>query len=368
MGDVKVEFRLDRRCAKSLSEQIAEHYRTEILSGRLGEGTILPTRKALVAELGVSKNVVQSAVAKLTTEGLVRARPRIGCEVIRTGRKKISGQLLSVFAEGEGAYAAAIFSETFAAAMNEFGLHCTRVSIPKRVSGKPDYAWLDSELAAKPDIAVIDACRLSAPHVVRSLERHGVPYVLLYARQVRVGPHCLARIPRDSSRAIGDFVSDCLKARIRSVCFVGFGRDSFLDPCAALEEAGLFVERLTIPLKTVFADLNGIQRVARELVCKRLSRGAPCDLLCFGDDYLAFGAIPALLEARIRIPEDLRLVSLVNRGFSPCLSQTLAGFYFDSPAFAHDVAVGVKAWFVSGRFPKNLCFAPTYVRGGTFPI
>ena len=365
---LRVDFRLDRGTAKSLSAQIVDHYREEIFSGRIRTGDCLPTRQALVAGLGCSKNVIQSAVSKLTAEGLIRPRPRVGCEVVRPEGRKIRGRVLGVFAGSAGAYSAAIFSETFAARMRASGLQCGMVSIPRLPNGKMDYSWLEQELTLRPDIAIIDACRLSAPRVVRILERSGVPYALLYAKQVRVGSNCLARISRDPADAMKELVADCRKAGVRSVCFVGFGRDSFLEPCSVLESSGMFVERLTVPLGAVFSDLNGIQEAARKIVSARIRKGSLCDLFFFGDDYLTFGALPAILEAGLRIPEDVRIVSMLNRGFGPCLSRSMAGLSYDSHDFASQIADGVSDWFRTGKFPSGLRFVPTYVRGGTFPI
>jgi DNA-binding transcriptional regulator YhcF (GntR family) len=61
---------------KPLWQQIAEHYKEEILSGALREGDLLPSVRAIAAEWVVAPTVAQQAVAHLhLAERLVRTDP-----------------------------------------------------------------------------------------------------------------------------------------------------------------------------------------------------------------------------------------------------------------------------------------------------
>ena len=107
---------------------------------------------------------------------------------------------------------------------------------------------------------------------------------------------------------------------------------------------------------------------ARDCMLERLRKGGLCDLLFVADDYLTMGAIPALLEGGVRIPEDLRLVTYYNKGFGPILTKTLARIEGDPEGIAQDLAWGIIEWFRTDRFPRLEIPLPKYIRGETFPV
>jgi DNA-binding GntR family transcriptional regulator len=71
------QHRLRRR---NLAEDVADHIREEILTGRLKPGTRLD-QDAVAADLGVSRLPVREAVIALHQEGLLRTAPRRGAWV-----------------------------------------------------------------------------------------------------------------------------------------------------------------------------------------------------------------------------------------------------------------------------------------------
>jgi len=70
---------------KLLSEQITEHFRKEIMTGVLTEGTKLPTCKEASEIFGVAAQTVNRAYDVLLSEGLVRRRRSVGTIVCRKG-------------------------------------------------------------------------------------------------------------------------------------------------------------------------------------------------------------------------------------------------------------------------------------------
>jgi len=65
---------------RTIREQIADHLRADILSGRLSPGTNL-REQALAQQYGVSRAPVRDALLMLTQEGLLVARPNCGVKV-----------------------------------------------------------------------------------------------------------------------------------------------------------------------------------------------------------------------------------------------------------------------------------------------
>jgi len=68
-----LRFRLDRRSASSLADQISHAIRAAIVDGRLGPGARLPSWRDLAAQLGVARGTVRTAYERLADELLVTA-------------------------------------------------------------------------------------------------------------------------------------------------------------------------------------------------------------------------------------------------------------------------------------------------------
>jgi GntR family transcriptional regulator, transcriptional repressor for pyruvate dehydrogenase complex len=65
-----------------LPARVSRMISQEILEGRLKPGDRLPTEQALAEALGVSRNVVREAIARLRSEGVVESRQGVGAFVV----------------------------------------------------------------------------------------------------------------------------------------------------------------------------------------------------------------------------------------------------------------------------------------------
>jgi len=74
-SSAEVLIQLDRSRHRGLRAQIEDEIREAIRSGRLIGGTLLPSTRALAADLGVTRGVVVAAYDQLLAEGYLAARP-----------------------------------------------------------------------------------------------------------------------------------------------------------------------------------------------------------------------------------------------------------------------------------------------------
>ena len=73
----------------NLADEVADHIRDSILTGRLRPGTRID-QDAIAKDMGVSRLPVREALISLDQEGLVRTLPRRGAYVERVQREDIA--------------------------------------------------------------------------------------------------------------------------------------------------------------------------------------------------------------------------------------------------------------------------------------
>ena len=74
-------------------------------------------------------------------------------------------------------------------------------------------------------------------------------------------------------------------------------------------------------------------------------------MFLFDDDYLASGGLVALLEAGLRIPDDIRVATFCNRGDEPVMAVSFARIECDPTACA-DAAADYTLAVLAGKQPK----------------
>lgn len=74
----QVHFRIDEREEKTVFLKLTNLISQEILSGRLGQGTMLPGSRSLSKELGINRKTVQAVYEELEAQGWLVTRPRKG--------------------------------------------------------------------------------------------------------------------------------------------------------------------------------------------------------------------------------------------------------------------------------------------------
>lgn len=366
-GRQRLPFRIDPASGVTLTEQMKRGLRKAVFSGYWTKR--LPSRAELSALFGVSDNVVRAAVSALASEGLVRPRRRLGCEILHSHRRTVSGRVLYVLPEDVGSYMTTVFEETFRQHLAAAGFACTAVTVPGGGYGHPDWSGLDMELRNSYDLAVFWGSGMSGRALMRRIRRTSIPYFVLQGRANCGKGNCVGSFAGNAIQAYMRFVGDCRARNVRSVCLCGCWT---LCPGLGLlekylQDAGIMTERIDLPAVSSLKSLESCQRLAHAALWARQERGPLCDLVYFGDDYILMGALTALLEKGVRIPEDVRLVSVYNEGFGPVISKSIAKIAYDSESSARVVGDAAIDWLRTGKMTPDGFIGPTYVRGETFP-
>ena len=356
-----IPFKLDRNNRVNLPEQLANGFRMAIRNGYYKQGERLPSFAEIVKELGVSIRAPRDAMKILIDENVVRSRPRIGCEVMARGEKVWKGRILGVMcAAYEGSYYISILVGAIRKAIIAAGYSFIPVTIDRQRNGKPDFSQLDAMMKEPVDFVIAVH---PDDHIAKRIVRYGVPALAHVDVQKAAG--------LDTVRLfnIRDMIEVAKKVRpsgIRKVLLAEYAEMPFVAD--VLVKHGVEVERLKVKPKEGFGYLEDIKRKALIAMRERLAgRKDLPDLILFTDDFVAFGGLMALVELQIRVPQDVKVLTMANKGFAPVFPVSLAQVVIDPQANGAAIADAALAR-LEGRRSTLPLPKPVFVPGDSLPM
>lgn len=99
-----------------------------------------------------------------------------------------------------------------------------------------------------------------------------------------------------------------------------------------------------------------------------LPRTSIPEILLFWNSFLTQGAMMAFLARGIRLPEDVKAVTLSNTGIGPVYIKPFTRFEIDPCEAGEKIADFALAVLAKGRVPSPPQITPQYVFGETFPF
>ena len=361
-----IPFRVGRASGLPLSRQIADGIRAAIASGQYKPGQILPTRKEFARTLGVSERAPREAVAMLAAEGLVMTRRCLGCVVANPEERPWLGRVLLVQGDYELSYYNATLFEAFSRRMAESGYLVTRLVCPARDGRTFDAKPLQAALRQPFNLVVslqVDK------RVVAVLRTAGVRHLVFsYRDSARENDEQIISVGVDE--ALRALVAQCERRRVKSVVQVGLkGVKAIQDLRDYVSYAGIDLVSWDLSIKHDRIGVENITYGAMQSFSRRLALGRKWlpELLFFRDDFIAVGALTALLQAGVRVPEDVRVVTVANRGNCPVFPKSLARIELDPEQNGIVYAERVLHVLSPIRFKRMGSIAYRYVPGETFP-
>ena len=358
-------YELEPAARETFSEQLAENLRRAISNGQFKAGEILPGLREMAKLCGTSVQVPIDALKTLTEEGLVKARPRIGCVVLGKNRKVWHGRILMIHVGAHSNYGQNVFCAEMASLLCAANWRVVHFHVPRRKTGYCNLEHLSKVIAEACDLVLLPAYDQPVLKIVRE---SGIPY-MLQAAQVGepkdVG--CIGNMAFADMQAVSDFAAHCREVGIRHILNMRFDnyRHSGLDELQAL---GVKVEEMRIDVE--MSDSRA-ERISSAAYCAMLERlGGKCDsrpdLVYFADDYLARGGLWAMERLGMRVPEDIKVVSLSNYGNAPFYPRQLTCFEYNHFDFAAKTVRAILRYLKTGTLPGNVLCNIRYVRGETF--
>ena len=328
------------RIARPGSAEIAEALRAELTAGALRVGAALPPVDDLRRRFGAGEYAVRHALQRLRDEGFILLRSRTGARATGKAQQAWKGTVAFV-CQGFGSFYHHSMALHFSRRIEEAGWRSATVFLSIDKDGTPDLSSLQRHLANGLDFAV---GFFDWPMISDLLDRAGVRHVVVngYARDF---PKADAVIKCDHATAFGELIGALKSANVKSILEFDFERitDRYFKVQLLKEEFD--VHRIMHSVATPGrADPNVVREAGYREVRDYFAGGRHRlpDAILFDDDYFAMGGIFALMEAGLRIPEDVRVASYMNKGNEPAFGRRITGFGYapaeDGPAIADYVA------------------------------
>jgi DNA-binding LacI/PurR family transcriptional regulator len=204
-------------------------------------------------------------------------------------------------------------------------------------------SFLVHELVRTPDVAI---AIYSTKPVRKCLREAGVKSVFIYGDEPAKEEGRWIRF--SAEEAIGNFVQHCVRTGVKRVLQVRFEGNDTPDAKEALAEKGIKSGWLAVPRMDELGRYEGIERAAYNAFMD-LSRSAFPDVVLFWDDFVAQGALTAFLARGLKIPHDVKVVTLSNRGLCPVYSEALTRFECDATETGEKVAAYALSLLAKGR-------------------
>ena len=364
IGDRSVlPFAINRNDLRTLVEQVTDGLCGAIANGYYRAGDVLPGSRELAETLGVSRIVTLAALRKLTEDGFVDARPRIGSVVKARGEKTWKGRVLLVCPDGDDCFFQNMFASALRDQLVDAGYLFAEVVVVEGAKGRYDFTRLDTALTVKADFVV---CMYAREEIFHYLAKRQVPYAVF--GEVDKAPRgAVGFVQFDYNGAVADLVSACAASHVKEVVEV-YWHEFMCDAVGALKSAGIRASMLDASPDVQNGRIIGVQRAGLKLfekliATKKLKKDV---VYFFADDFLTVGALAALSYHGLRAPEDIKIVTWANRELGPVYPRELTRMEMDEIGAGHAAAATVLAYLKTGSFPTGVAVKPQWISGETF--
>ena len=290
----------------------------------------------------------------------MRSRPRVGTVVLPRGVTALRGRVLFVLPDVDAcSYHVTMIADALRRRLGAAGYAFSTVVFSR--DPQIGLSFLKHELVRTPDMAIA----IYGTGLVRKCLRDaGVRSVFIYGEEPEKEDGSWIRF--SAEEAIANFVRHCHRAGVRRVMQVRFEGNETPDAGPALADVGVKCTWMTVPRMDGLGRYEGIERSSYNVFMELKPSKFP-DVFLFWDDFVAQGALTAFLRRGLRMPEDIRVAALSNRGLGPVYSEPLTRFECDASETGEKISAYALSLLAKGRTPPPPVVSPHYVFGRTFP-
>ena len=242
---------------------------------------------------------------------------------------------------------------------------CTEL---ERACAGYDLAPLEFALRQSVDLAVL-IFNYKRPSIARAVIRSGVPFVEFADAKPCNLKGCVGSVCLDKETAMSRLAEAIRSSNVMRVMQVGAYTGNF--------DANFLRKMDGIRFTNWHTGWNYVERGVNENIVrgamnsfirrfKSKGRGWLPDLFYFSDDHVAAGALTAMLQEGVRIPEDVRVVTMSNWGLGPVFPVSLTRLELNP--YTHGEALAQMALdYMTRKVPQGRRIVPLqYIEGDSF--
>ena len=366
----EMPFQVDHKLGVDITTQVADGMRQAILSGFYKPGDVLPKILEFKRGLHVSMRVLQPAYRILKKEGLISPRRRLGTVVVGPKADVFHGRVVIVKAYDICGYHDMVLEGVLSRRLNAAGYAVSSVAaapLGKRGgdAGKGRFGTrqLAAALRQKTSLAVIMG---EVPSLERAVAATGTPYFVIGSAKPRttscVG--CVGCVPISFESALPSVLERLRERNLCSLVQMGIRQMDLIGSDALRAACESYEELVGLPRHVERPALDAVVRAAYDIFRERYRTKADLpDAFLFTDDYLARGALLALLAAGIRTGRDVLVITLANKGNLPVHSDPIDLILYDPFREADAIADALLAFLDTGAAPGTITLENTFVAG-----
>ena len=361
-----IPFGIDRTLAVGIETQLTDGLRTAILSGYYKAGERIPTVRDFADALGVSIRVPKAALRVLKREGLVSTRRRLGTVVTGPKTDVFKGRIVVADPDLNPTFYVSSLEKRLCRRLADAGYLISRVVAPiiERPDGdlsreRFDLRQFDTALRQNTSLAVIFCNR---PHLAQAPVCRGTPFAMVGLRGEAAAPGCVGFASLDLGRALPAIAARLRERGARHLVQVALHSSEYLGE-APLRTVCESVESMELwPKGALSATLDQIVRLAFDTFSARYRTKADLpDAFLFTDDYLARGALTALLAAGFETGRDVLVITLANKGNAPVHPHPVDLIVRDPAADAAALADALLGYLETGTPTDDITLGLEYV-------
>ncbi len=320
---------------------VADELRRQIANGAYSDGQALMTEVEMKDHFGVSRQTVRQAISLLEEDGLVLRRRGSGTYVTHRPRKRTGDLNVGVITTYITDY---IFPSIVRGIENRLSAQNCIMSLSATYNRTDrERALLTRILESPIDGLIIEGTKTALPNpniaLYERLRERNIPVLFIngYYPQLKHNTHIVtddeeggrlaaqALIKRGFKRVGGIFKSDDMQGHLR---YQGYA--------AALQDAGLPVSDELICWFTTESKQHLLDDADGHEYLDRLTSGADA-VVCYNDE-IALMLMRRLADRKIKIPDQLSIVSFDNSVFSSICTPSLTSLSHPKDCFGRKAA------------------------------
>ncbi len=364
-------FAIARRDGTTLTCQIEDGFRQAIETGFYQDGDFIPGYFELTRIFGVSIIIVRRALARLVADGLFLPQRGVGLRVCSKSPAKVGNVLVVIGGDAASyRYYMASLAEHLRRHLAKNHFSMTRAIVAGR-DGREDFSELREALNRHVNLVVLLDYSKGTEKIVADA---GVPYIL-------VSPAPRSRkaagyLKGDTAGAAAQIAGHCAACGARRVLLAEQGKEAgqhivVTELETALRGLGMETRRIAVRIEQRNGNTALLLRAALDDFSRFCAKGRMevdgyCpDMIVFLDDYVAQGALLAMTAAGIRIPEDVQVVTMANKGLGPNWLKPLTRYEVDAAAEAEILSDLILRCFRDHGRRHTAMTSTTFIAGET---